>query len=225
MRCSNCGEEINDGEMFCSNCGTRVDNSEQFGTDSHDEDKSRGVFIVLIVILVLILAGAGVIIGYLFISPKGETHPMLSPTPTISGAETAAPASTNTPFPTMTPVPTSTPQQAGGQYNIVTAPPYHSQPNPTNSVNSVYLYPSDTSYISDSYLNVKSQAEVRLILNEMYARHGYIFSDGYYNSYFSSQPWYHGTTTSESVAEGYFNAVEHSNKNIIVAYEKSKGWR
>ena len=24
MKCSNCGKELNDGELFCSNCGTKV---------------------------------------------------------------------------------------------------------------------------------------------------------------------------------------------------------
>lgn len=100
-----------------------------------------------------------------------------------------------------------------------------SQTPSSNKVKSEYLFNSDTEYITDDYLNTKTQEEIRLILNEMYARHGYIFTTDKYKRYFSDKSWYIPIYSSDVEAEKHFNDIERQNKIIITDFEKSKGWR
>lgn len=88
-----------------------------------------------------------------------------------------------------------------------------------------YLFNSDKEYITVNYLDTQTREQVRLIVNEMYARHGYIFKLDKYKQYFSSKKWYTPKYTSEQEAESYFNEIERQNKVTIVNYEKSKGWK
>ncbi|MCH5211853.1 MAG: YARHG domain-containing protein [Oscillospiraceae bacterium] len=96
---------------------------------------------------------------------------------------------------------------------------------PTEEPESEYLYESDSKYITTSELDGYSKDEIRLILNEMYARHGYIFTTDEFRRYFESKPWYHGDTSSQDVALSRFNSIEKSNRQTIMDYEEAKGWR
>ena len=66
-----------------------------------------------------------------------------------------------------------------------------------------------------------------LIRNEIYARHGYSFSDADIRTYFESKSWYqpidglNASTFDSSV----FNEYESANLDTILAYEKERGWR
>ncbi len=85
-----------------------------------------------------------------------------------------------------------------------------------------YLFPSDTKYISHEYLDNLTRDEVALIRNEIYARHGYIFSSEPYKSYFNEKDWYY---PNPSFSDSDFNAIEKANKDFIVKYESEMGWR
>lgn len=85
-----------------------------------------------------------------------------------------------------------------------------------------YLFPSDTRIITNDYLDMQTQETIALIRNEIYARHGYKFSDEKYQKYFSAKSWYHENSEFD---ESQFNAYEKQNKQIITSYESSKDWR
>lgn len=88
--------------------------------------------------------------------------------------------------------------------------------------NDVFMFPSDKEYISEDYLRYKSKDEVAMIRNEIYARHGYVFNTEPYKSYFESQEWY---TPNYNFDDSLFNAIEKANKDFIVEYEETMGWR
>lgn len=86
-----------------------------------------------------------------------------------------------------------------------------------------YLFPSDTKYITKADLDGLTKDEVALIRNEIYARHGYIFTTNKtVKAYFESQSWY---KPNSNFSESMFNEIERANKDFIVKYEKEKGWR
>lgn len=85
-----------------------------------------------------------------------------------------------------------------------------------------YLFPSDTEYITRWDLNGKTQEEVAFIRNEIYARHGYIFKNEVYQEYFGSKSWYR---PNPYFSESDFNSIEKANKEFLVEYEESRGWR
>ncbi len=85
-----------------------------------------------------------------------------------------------------------------------------------------YLFPSDRQYIDSYDLRGLNQTEVAYIRNEIYARHGYIFQTEPYKSYFEAQDWY---IPNPEFDESCFNSIEQANKDFIIEYEISKGWR
>ena len=78
---------------------------------------------------------------------------------------------------------------------------------------SEYILPdSDTRYLAEEDVAGLSEGEIRIALNEIYARHGRIFQSEDLNAHFSSQPWYEPKYSAEE-----FSAIESS---IMNDYEK-----
>ncbi|PIQ26938.1 hypothetical protein COW36_17045 [bacterium (Candidatus Blackallbacteria) CG17_big_fil_post_rev_8_21_14_2_50_48_46] len=63
--------------------------------------------------------------------------------------------------------------------------------------------------------------ELVLTRNAIYARHGRIFQSKALNRYFLTWPWYHPTP---KYHDGMLNSIELYNLNLILKYEKSKGY-
>lgn len=108
------------------------------------------------------------------------------------------------------------------------APPAYYPPAGVQSnsqLDDSYIFPSDTTYLTYDILSNYSRTEIRYITNEMYARHGKIFTQEPYKSYFASKSWYHGTDTSMEVVRARFNYIEAENLETIADYERMKGWR
>lgn len=93
------------------------------------------------------------------------------------------------------------------------------------SADNDYIFNSNKEIITTAYLDTLSKDQIRLVLNEMYARHGYNFTKEPYLSYFASKPWYIPMYETSEETELYFNEIEMQNKIIIINYETAKGWR
>lgn len=201
FKCGNCGGFINQEDEFCQHCGEPVNNIvPPIIQPAPPRNQNKGVIIAAVAIYILIMIVVGAIVINIFVN-KNDVNLADSSDTSSHGAATLAPASTTQP----TAIPTAVPTAVA----------------PTGD----FLFPSDTQYITEADLAGKSQDEVRLILNEIYARRGYSFSTDYYRNYFSSKSWYTPRTSSQPDVEKSFNAVELANKNFIAAYEQSRGWR
>ena len=198
--CRVCGERLEPDAVFCSRCGSRPDGTgnpvmRNRPVSGGGQKQSNTAAIILGVILLIVVA-AGLSIGtYFFVLHKMEKSLM----PAQTEQPIATTAATDTPAPTATSAPTQAPSE--------------------------YLFNSSTEYITNSYLDTKTRDEIRLILNEIYAKHGYIFTTDKYREYFSAKAWYTPKYADAGAAEREFNSVETANKNAIVAYETVKGWR
>lgn len=73
-------------------------------------------------------------------------------------------------------------------------------------------------YLTDSQLRSLSADELRILRNEIYARHGYTFMDESLAAYFEDQTWYEATT--DFVDESEFNQCELANIELIMSYEE-----
>jgi hypothetical protein len=69
----------------------------------------------------------------------------------------------------------------------------------------------------DDLLDLSTE-DLRLMRNEIYARHGYVFNDPYLQGYFSGQPWYL-PKGSDSQVEAELNPIEKRNIDIIHSRE------
>lgn len=98
------------------------------------------------------------------------------------------------------------------------------QPTPTNPTPKEaeptvqYLLPTNEREITDSDLANMSKKDVRLAINEMFARYGWNFGGkGDLYEYFSKQSWYQPNQTmrSPAEAENKFNTFEKKNLSIL----------
>ena len=72
-----------------------------------------------------------------------------------------------------------------------------------------------TRYYTDKDVQGKSKDDVQAMLNELYARHGYIFQDATLKSQYEKQSWYKGTESDMSKVEQSFNTYEKKNLEYL----------
>jgi hypothetical protein len=72
--------------------------------------------------------------------------------------------------------------------------------------------------ITEKMLGGLSLHELRLLRNEVYARHGRTFGPAWLQQYFDFQPWYRPVEEGQKPTE--LSAIEKQNVETIVAYEK-----
>lgn len=81
-----------------------------------------------------------------------------------------------------------------------------------------YIFPmSDYLELTDEQISALTQDEIRIAINEIYARHGYIFKDNDLKTYFESKSWYHGTVEPENFQESVLNVWEKENIRKLAA--------
>ena len=61
-----------------------------------------------------------------------------------------------------------------------------------------------------------SDAELTYAINEIYARHGYIFRSAELAEYYGQYPWYTPTTSSDEFSVDCFNQYEQQNWKLLV---------
>uniref|UniRef100_UPI0006D05231 YARHG domain-containing protein n=1 Tax=Clostridium sp. NkU-1 TaxID=1095009 RepID=UPI0006D05231 len=86
-----------------------------------------------------------------------------------------------------------------------------------------YILPdSNSRYMDVNDINGMSKEELRLARNEIYARHGRIFSSSDLNDYFNSMAWYVGCVSAEEFDDSVLNEYEKSNLDLIKSIEGTK---
>jgi hypothetical protein len=91
--------------------------------------------------------------------------------------------------------------------------------NKYRSTNSNYdgEYPeASTSYLSSEQLKYLSPFELKIMRNEIFARHGYIFKTPEMKNYFNTQNWYYGRFTN---VDNQLTQIEKENIQLIKSYE------
>lgn len=89
-----------------------------------------------------------------------------------------------------------------------------------------YILPtSNSAFLTVEDLAGLTAEECRIARNELYARHGRIFTDETLKSHFESCSWYRGTVTAEEFDDSVLNEYEIANRDLIVQYEQEQGFR
>ena len=85
-----------------------------------------------------------------------------------------------------------------------------------------FIFPaSSMSYLSDSEIDQLSQEDIQQAINEIYARHGRIFKDEPYNSYFRSCEWYVPLYEADEFDDSCFNDYEKANIQKLASHRES----
>ena len=85
-----------------------------------------------------------------------------------------------------------------------------------------YIFPSDRVYITEADMYYWDKTMTLLARNEIFARHGYVFTTDYIQNYFATQSWYYPDPSYKGTG---LSKVEQANVETILAYEKKKGWQ
>lgn len=72
-------------------------------------------------------------------------------------------------------------------------------------------------YLTSDYLSKFSKYDLKIMRNEIFARHGYIFQTDDLKDYFKSQNWY---TQSFNDVSSFLSNIEKSNIELIKNLEK-----
>ena len=141
-----------------------------------------------------------------------------TPTPTPTPTATPIPTATPTPVPTATPTPTEVPPQPISQVNIVDASTGQLISIPNDTATS-YAYPdSGTRAWSYADVNGMTAGQVRYCINEIYARHGYIFANENWLNYFKQKTWYTPSIPKAQFTDAYLNSTEVANVKLLNKY-------
>ena len=83
-------------------------------------------------------------------------------------------------------------------------------------------YPETSEVLmSESDLEGLSEEELKIMRNEIYARHGYVFTTKDMVDYFSKQPWYNGIIKDAGEVYKTFSDIEKKNVDTIKKMEES----
>lgn len=80
------------------------------------------------------------------------------------------------------------------------------------------LEESTKEYLEAEELKELDEDELAIARSEIYARHGYVFSDRYLQAYFCTKEWYVPSTS--AVSESSFNEYEANNLQLLKLYEQ-----
>ena len=89
---------------------------------------------------------------------------------------------------------------------------------PYFQANDYFMPASGTRYLTSRDLQGLSKNELSLALNEIFARHGYIFDLNELLEYFYATNWYVPTYIPEAFTYNFFSQEENENINLIVIY-------
>ena len=90
---------------------------------------------------------------------------------------------------------------------------------PIQTIPGSYPYASQR-LLTDEDVRFLSQYNLRVMRNEIYARHGFIFQNTEMKNYFSTQPWY---SPLYNDVNSMLTVIEKKNVDIIKKYERSVG--
>ena len=157
---------------------------------------------------------------------KAETSSAVTTTaiPIPEATVISMPTSTPTPIPTATPTPlptatpTEVPPQTISQPNIIDASTGQPISIPNDTADS-FAYPDSGSRVwSYGDVNGMTAGQVRYCINEIYAKHGYIFQNENWLNYFKQKTWYSPTVPKASFGDSYLNANEVANVKLLNQY-------
>lgn len=78
-----------------------------------------------------------------------------------------------------------------------------------------------TYYLSESEVAAMDAEQIQFIINQIYAKNGYVFRTQSIQNYFSQMPWY--VAVSNDTSRLSLSSLDRSNLNLLVRYRDQKG--
>ena len=222
--CELCGKQIPDGQKICAGCRNGWESQKsQFRTGGSPEGGQgpekrpqkaaavAGRVPVILLAIVLVLAAAGFVLA-LLLGSSGPNR-VQSPSGSLERWQDVSQAAGD----------------SGAESMTITAPYANSlepvpapEPLPEGEESEYVLPYSDSTYISETVIAALTPEELQLARNEIYARHGRIFTDEILAAYFGSKSWYqpiYDGATFDAWGDSILNQYEIANRDLIRQYE------
>lgn len=233
-KCPSCGDWVPKEARYCPFCGNAFAAPEPGPGGSIDLKKYLPIAAgALAIIVILLLIGrpknvttdtsGGTDSTSSVSSDTGaqssDTGAAATATPTPIPTATATPTPTVTPIPTATLTPTPVPSTTIEPVHVVdpTTNSYISIPDDTST--SYFRADSNSRYYSESDISRLTQGQVRYLINEIYARNGYIFENPDWYNYFMQKTWYRPTIRKADFTDANLNMYEVANVKMITKYQ------
>ena len=230
-KCSDCSEWVPHEAKYCPFCGSLFQEKE-IKVDIRKYLPLIACSLALIVLVLVIgrnigggpgqsggtggnTGGQGSIVGE---SPTATPTP--TPTPTPIPISTPTPTPTFTPTPTPIPTATPVPSTAIEPVHVIdpTTNGYISIPDDTST--SYFRPDSNSRYYTEADISRMTQGQIRYLINEIYARNGYIFENPDWYNYFRQKTWYNPTIAKANFTDAQLNAYEVANVKMITKYQE-----
>lgn len=249
MNCPICKQEIKDNSKFCSKCGAKIPCGSTGGTMK--QKKTIFLPVLAAVLGLFFMIGVG-IIAYIAIRsgfPSGIEWPfgiretideksnMVDSDPNNESQTEASVATENTPDFEADDEEKKVTNSADeeGFYeledealDIFPSTTFTNKDKDESEENNPVVYfimHCDTEYLTKNDLKGFNADMCRLARNGIYARLGRKFDDAELQKYFEQFDWYVPSINSDSFPESLLNDCQVANRDLIVAYEKEKGYR
>lgn len=224
MFCKNCGKELKEGAAFCNQCGAKivplastpnsvVDNqpaptvlSPNQSEEVAQEKTDKGIVLIVIVVLALVLAVGGVAAGLMYMMGVGPFESSYSSYDDDDDDDDDNEDNLD--------------KEDEEETAEAPADSTDSTVDPIAEVKSDFIIAdSDSRLLTEADLAGLTPQELSIARNEIYARHGYIFTKTpEWNDYFSRFEWYVQTST-----EVPLSSIEQTNAAFILDYQKDNG--
>lgn len=101
--------------------------------------------------------------------------------------------------------------------------PSDEMPDDLDDEQSGFIFPnSDTELIEQQEIEGLSDSDLTYAINEIYARHGYIFRSDELRGYYEQFSWYTGEIPANEFSVDIFNQIEQQNWNLLVNERNSR---
>lgn len=242
MFCKKCGKELKDGAVFCSSCGQKVLMSASSAqVRQPEEQKPAGrvsapapagksgsavnlILVIAVCTAVLVTAAVGYFLWSGHFNAPSEDDRMTE-TMGDSAGERQEPEMFGDEGDSALYRSAEEPEEAETVGESEPAGEPEEEEPEEEEVSQYFLPTSNTEYLTMSDLEGFSQDDCRMARNELYARHGRRFDDPNLQAYFDALDWYEGTTEPADFDESVMNEYEIANRDLIVQYEKDRGYR
>jgi len=202
--------------------------SSSYDWDDDEDTGSRAPLIIALIVAIIAIALIVVLFlrsgSFNLFNRNGSGNPAAPKTTSEATESLVFPTETPTPTatPTPTPKPTATPTPSATPTPTPTATP---TPEP---VNDDILKDSADRALTEADLTNLSEEQIRIARNEIFARHGYTFTNEELQNYFSAKSWYTPNPEFNASTEDLYDKMglsetEISNIHFIEDYEKAHG--
>ena len=229
MFCKNCGNQLKDGAAFCGKCGTKINvvgSAPNTGavqpqstpvqpqmTDVNQNKTGGSVVGIVIVILALLVVVGGVSAGLMYMMGVGPFESSYSSYDDDDDDDEDDDDDDRRDKKEENADEEESSDQAVADTEATVE-------DPIAATKKEFIIPdSSTRKLTEADLAGLSPQELSIARNEIYARHGYIFTKTVeWNDYFSQFDWYVQTSSDVTL-----NSIEQANAALILDYQKDNG--